>query len=506
MLANDTELHVVSRRSLLLLLLPGVALMACGSSTGPSPDGEVASVTVTPASLSVHALNVTRRFSARARDASGSPIPNVSFVWSSSNENVATVDGAGLVTTIGDGEATITATADTVSGSATLEVAIVVLEHIDPFLATPAAGHLWEVPVVILRYLPTADGINLDVTKAPDYYELGEISLADLKARIDEFDLRVKFALEEGSRFRGYKNPAAAPSLGYRVVAYITVYEHMPAGAVLKRMNGYDVYLPDYHQMFDRLDMDDYVNTQGVKEIWFWHTGLDPSFPSFDPDIHDPADFRGGWESNMSSPTTGDISNSDRSNTDLPVYNSTFVLYGQNYRRTQAEALHNHGHQLEAILSHANARQDGNSDLFWKQFVGQDAGGAFITGRAGWTHMPPNTTVHYDYENPTLVWSDIEDWIPDNSGTKTQVNVNTWGDIDYAWPGPADFDQRVESQWYTYWWQNMPGRDNAIVWAAYQATNWWAFTGDWDGSMAAGLGLYEANTAHISVPNNAGTR
>jgi hypothetical protein len=241
-----------------------------------------------------------------------------------------------------------------------------------------------------------------------------------------------------------------------------------------------------------------------VKEIWFWHTGFDPTFPSYDPDIHDPADFRGGPESNMSSPTTGDISNSYRVEDDLPVYNSTYVVYGQNYRRTQAEALHNHGHQLEAILSHVNWLQDGNEDLFWKEFVGQDAGGSFITGRAGWTHMPPNTTEGYDYLNPTLVWSDIEDWTPDNSGAQTQVNVDTWEGIDYDWPGAAEFGQRDEAQWYLYWWQNMPGLDNAITDGARTMTNWWAFTGDWDGSIEADLGLYEAETAYISVLNTVG--
>ena len=101
----------------------------------------------------------------------------------------------------------------------------------------------------------------------------------------------------------------------------------------------------------------------------------------------------------MSSPLTGDISNSNRDNTDLPVYNSTYTVYGQNFRRTQAEAVHNHGHQLEAILSHVNHLQYGNTDLFWKKFVGQDENEDFITGRVGWTHMPPNTTKHYDTQS-----------------------------------------------------------------------------------------------------------
>jgi hypothetical protein len=492
--------HGPFRRTLLLVIVVGLGALACDGTTEPLPEGEVASVTVSPDAERVYGVGVTRQFSAQVRDARGRLIADADVTWSSSDGDVATVDEDGLVTTVGEGEAAITATADSESGDATIDVAVVVFEDVHPFLATPAEGHVWEVPVVIIRYLPTADGVNLDVTKAPNYWSLGEVSLADLKGKIDEIDLRVKYGLEEGSRFRGYKDPDADPSLGYRVVANITVYEHIPAGPVLYQIDGYDIYSPDFHQMFDRLDIENYVNSQGVKEIWFWHTGLDPSFPSYDPDIHDPADFRGGWESNMSSPTTGDISNSDRDENDLPVYNSTYVVYGQNYRRTQAEALHNHGHQLEAILGHANLLQDGNTDLFWKNFVGQNNARQFITGRAGWTHMPPNTTQDYDYLNPTLVWSDIEDWTPDKSGAQTQVNVDTWADIDYAWPGAADFDQRTESQWYVYWWQNMPGLDNGISDAVRTMNNWWAFTGDWDGSMAAGLGLYERSPTANSAP------
>ena len=45
-----------------------------------------------------------------------------------------------------------------------------VFEKIDPYLATPAQGHLYEIPVVIMRFLPTTDGINLDVSKAPDFW------------------------------------------------------------------------------------------------------------------------------------------------------------------------------------------------------------------------------------------------------------------------------------------------------------------------------------------------
>lgn len=368
-----------------------------------------------------------------------------------------------------------------------------IIEDIDPYLATPAPNHIYEIPVVIMRFLPTKDGVNLDTSKAPDFWELGEITLDELKNRIDIFDKRVKFMLEEGTRYRGYKNPAAVPSIGYRVVSYITVYEQTPKGPILTHLeDGTPLYSPDYHAIFKRFDMKHFVEELGVKEIWIWMGGVNSDFPCYDPEIHKPEDFRNWWESNMSSPLTGDISNSNRDNKDLPIYKSTYTVYGQNFRRSHAEAVHNHGHQLEAILSHVNHLQFGNTDLFWKKFVGQDEDGNFITGRAGWTHMPPNTTKHYDYtETMTLVESDIEDWTPDNIGEKKPVNVETYGNLKYNWRETdlMKIPQRIESQWYIYWMQNMPGYNNAIKYNDKEMTNWWEFTADWDKAISAEKGL-----------------
>ena len=178
-----------------------------------------------------------------------------------------------------------------------------VFEKIDPYLATPVPEHLNEIPVVIMRFLPTADGVNLDVSKAPDFWDLGEITLKDLKSKIDLFDKRVKFMLEEGTRFRGYKNANAVPSIGYRVVEYITVYEQTPKGPINTHLkDGTPLYSPDYHKIFERFNMEHYVNNLGVKEIWIWMGGVNSDFPCYDPNIHKPEDFRNWWESNMSSP------------------------------------------------------------------------------------------------------------------------------------------------------------------------------------------------------------
>ena len=387
---------------------------------------------------------------------------------------MATVSAEGLVVAVGPGQATLTASYDGMEAEATVNVNLPVrapeIRTIPPFLATPASGARHEVPVVILRYLPTTDGVTVDQGVA-DWAG----SLEDLEARIATFDLRVKYGLEEGSRFRGYAHPSAPPSLGYRVVKIITVYEPLPRSQFEIPWND-GWYRPDYNQVLTRWGAEELVDTDGVKEFWLWgyhHAGIEPV------------------ESNMSSPLTGDISNSERRNDDLPVFDHTYTLYNYNFTRSQAEALHDHGHQLEAILSWANQRQDGNADLFWKSFVGQDESGAFATGRCGWTHMPPNTTEHYDYLNEALAESDCMDWTPDRSGDTEWVNVDTWGEIDYAWPdGAEDFEGRREAQFLVWWWQNMPGRDNGITHDDFVMTDWWGFTGDWDAAVTGDLGLY----------------
>ena len=349
----------------------------------------------------------------------------------------------------------------------------------------------------MIRYLPTTDGVNLDTAYAPDFYTLNPIPLATLEQTLDNYDKNVKFMLEEGSRFRGYGSQAIAPSLGYRVVASITVYELTPPGKIFQTIQGYPIYTPEQFQIFERFDIQNYVNNLGVKEIWFWQGGVDPSFPSYNPMIHLPENFRTMSESNMASPTTGDVSNSLRDNSDLPVFNKTYVIYGQNFRRNQAETVHNHGHQLEAILGYANQLQTGNTQMFWQKFVGRDANFNWLRGRAGDTHHPPNASADYDYLNTNPYPSDIMDWKPDG-GQTAPISADTYGNIPYAFASPNP-PQATESKWYIFWMQSMPGRVNQIPFGANRMTNWWHFTADWDAAITVGLGLYEPSACAYSL-------
>ncbi len=360
-----------------------------------------------------------------------------------------------------------------------------VRESIPPSLATPAAGSLSIIPVVVVRFLPTRDGVNLDTLKMPEFYSIAPRTLAQVKGTTGTHTERLKFMVEEGSRFRGYKNPNARPSLGYQVVDILTFYQHTPAGPFYRDTAfGVRAYYLDYTSIMEAINGRDYVENRGVKEFWIWHGYFDGDFPSYQlyHDQMNVADARALQESNMSSPTTGDISNSWRFD-DLPLYNRTYTVYEYDIGRTQAEAMENHCHQMEALLSTC-------SGLFWPLFVGRDALGNHTTGRCGWTHMPPNTTKHYDWYNPAVVMSDIEDWRPDGLGARTLVGTNTWESVPYAWPGGADLvPERGQSQWKIFWFQSMPGFLNGIPNGNQSIPNWWQYVAEWDQAMTAGIRL-----------------
>jgi hypothetical protein len=77
---------------------------------------------VTPDAATLVSLRETVQLTASALDASGHAISDKTFIWSSSDEGLATVSSSGLVTAVANGSVTITATADGANGTATLEV------------------------------------------------------------------------------------------------------------------------------------------------------------------------------------------------------------------------------------------------------------------------------------------------------------------------------------------------------------------------------------------------
>ncbi|MCB0083762.1 MAG: hypothetical protein KDE47_22640 [Caldilineaceae bacterium] len=299
----------------------------------------------------------------------------------------------------------------------------------------------FTIPVLVVNYFPVRNGrVDRSVTGDVD------ASLAQIRQHTARTTAQVVQALEQGSTYHGYKEPAAQPSLHYEIVDTLEFLEPLPTW----RKAGHRVPMTDYNAIMDRINIREWVEQRGVKEVWLWG-------------------YHGGvidlWESNMAGPF-GDISNSDRDPHDLPVLDQTYTVYHYNYGRGPSEAVEDHMHQIEAILRHIDP------DLFWNKFVGKPG-----EGRCGWAHYPPNGQRDYDWRNRNYVLTDIEDWRPDGSGQKQQMNCARW---------------RCDSlTWFIYWMQNVPGADNGITYRGRPLTNWWQCIGAFDEAMARGVGLVE---------------
>jgi hypothetical protein len=350
----------------------------------------------------------------------------------------------------------------------------------DTYLSTPASGANITVPVVVINYYATLNGIDIDTKRQPNYGSPDPITIDNLKNKtIDQLKL-TKFGLEEGSKFRGFNNPNAIPNIGIKVIKYYNIYE------IKKVMSADKInYFADFIDMFNRLNIKDAVNNLGVKEIWFSLRPLSSEYPVVRTENLNPENFQaGGPESNMSSPTTGDVSNSWRIANDLPIYNSTYVVYTYNLHRSHAENIHNHGHQIEAQLDHLDAGVFAKDErLFLNNFVGISninfSGKPF--GRNGMTHFPPNTKVDYDWNNSAIVKSDIEDWKP-GGGIQRDINNSRWMNIKHNYP-PVSFkvdENDAQYKWILFWFQTIPGINNGIKYGQNTIANWWDRLYNWD--------------------------
>ena len=106
-------------------------------------------------------LGETVQLTATVLDGNGQPVANAEVAWSSSDEDVATVNAQGLVTAVGNGSVTITAR----SGSASASVPVSVMQSagsvvVEPSTATlMSLGETFQLTASVLgRQRPTGSG------------------------------------------------------------------------------------------------------------------------------------------------------------------------------------------------------------------------------------------------------------------------------------------------------------------------------------------------------------
>ena len=128
-------------------LLAVVALAkGCGDGESPSapPMPEPArptTVTVSPATRELTVLGATVQLSAEVRDQNARVMAGATVTWTTSANSVATVDASGLVRAVGNGTATITASAGSASGSAAVTVAVGVASAPDLVVGSPSVSN-----------------------------------------------------------------------------------------------------------------------------------------------------------------------------------------------------------------------------------------------------------------------------------------------------------------------------------------------------------------------------
>lgn len=142
-------------------LLAATLLAGCGGgddSTGTTPTGPVATVTVTPGSQQFASLGVTATFTAELRDAEGAVITGQSVVWSRRGSGATQVSGTGVVTAVANGVDTIVATSSGRTGQAVVSVQQV-----------PAALSLTASATILTRLGATATltGVLRDANNQP---------------------------------------------------------------------------------------------------------------------------------------------------------------------------------------------------------------------------------------------------------------------------------------------------------------------------------------------------
>jgi hypothetical protein len=113
--------------------------------------------------------------------------------------------------------------------------------------------------------------------------------------------------------------------------------------------------------------------------------------------------------------------------------------------------------------------------------------------RVGMTHFPPNTSTDYDYNNLTLVDSDIKTWIP-SGGTYEKVNSLLWTNINYDYNlvnqytmgglnTIDDYSKDPQYKWLVFWFQSIPNKNNTIPFGNTTLSNWWDLFYNWDDAI-----------------------
>lgn len=313
----------------------------------------------------------------------------------------------------------------------------------------------YDVGVLVIRYFPTTDGVNLDPVETGLTRTLA--SNRSIVAAATDQGIQ---DLTRASIYRGFQNSTGVPAMRWRVVDTLEYLTPVPKSILAPPF-------ADHYQILTGHSICDYVENRGVKQVWIWMYHSAAIAPV---------------ESHQSGPF-GHIGNGG-ANFEYPACARTYTTLDFNYGNINVH--HNYGHQWEKLMK---ALSD---PMYENQFIGpfgtygSNDGSGDLFHRCGWTHFPPNAASDYDYGNKRFVWTDCEDWRPDGSGRKVYVNCDRWGCNDNG---------------FEVWrWQNMPGYGSNVLFNGEPMRNWWDWMGDFDNAIRSGATLLLRSPPNDTTP------
>jgi len=196
----------------------------------------------------------------------------------------------------------------------------------------------------------------------------------------------------------------------------------------------------DYHAIIARFNILQRAAKNEIDEVWVF------SFP-----------HAGFYESIMGGPGAFWCNAPPLKNTEASL--RRFIIMGFSYERGVGEMLENMGHRAESIMEKTFENLTGDDHL-WNRFIRyeQTSPGQAALGNV---HFAPNSDRDYDWNNPSTVISECDDWLnfPDFKGETRAVTAAEWG----------NGDTRKHHVWWMKHFPKTKGRRNTIH------NNWWQY-------------------------------
>ncbi len=318
-----------------------------------------------------------------------------------------------------------------------------------------------SVPILAMAFYPpsSSNPAYLDETETG----LSNYLITDMRAYVQQMVDEGTAFVSDATRYHGYKDSSAPVYLQYRMHSKIEYNYAIPRGYPLSLSS----YLWDLGSILRNVNICNYVDSLGIKEVWIYGYETNVMHPS---------------ESKMSS-RYGDISNSY---TDeglptiyrLPRCTNSYVVYSFNYGRELATNIENRMHQIERVMGYIDYEmfwQDFSEDAFFEQTHD-------YLSSCGNAHYAPNwldpITSGYVYNLTNYALSNCETWHPDDSQTTyISLNCTQWGCTNLGF--------------FKWFMQNMPGKDNGIIYQGKKMRNWWEAMYDFNAYVDMGRGFFE---------------